>query len=177
MDGGSLSLHVLWLRKKSVHVLSVQSKQRLVNVWLVLLLSRVSGASVAAMLDSFGIELGVLMPGGKILCVSQLSAQKPVVVEKDSGDEKRYYLIQQQTRRPAQNQDEAEAADREILKAAGIDATGRVILKLLPPELEAELWHLEAGLAQGHNKSVQASFFRVVAEDSKYRFEIYHQVF
>ncbi len=123
----------------------------------------------AAMLDSFGIELGVLKPGGKIDCVSRLSAPKPRVRELNSGEEKRYYLTQ--------IKGETEAADREILDVAGVDHTGRLILKLLPPELEAELQRLEAAFAKGRDRPVKASFFRVIQEGQKYRFEIYNQVF
>lgn len=123
----------------------------------------------AAMLDSFGIELGVLVPGGKVLCVSNLAAAKPTVRELDSGNEKRYYLTQLKG--------DTDAADREILEAAGVEHRGRLVLKFLPAALEAELKRLETDFAKGREKQVKGSFFRVVPDDKKYRFEIYNQVF
>lgn len=121
----------------------------------------------AAMLDFFGIELGVLMPGGKVRCVSRLSSDRPVVREIDSSDEKRYYLTRLKG--------DTENADRELLAKANVPSEGRLILKLLPPELERELAEMERRRAG--DRVVKGSFYRVVPDGTKYRFDLYYQVY
>jgi len=89
----------------------------------------------AKQLDSFGIELGVLMPGNEVRYASNLSKSKPDTRTGPADEEKRYYL----TWRGG----ELQQADRELLSRAAIDSSGRIILKFLPPAVEATLQALE----------------------------------
>ena len=123
----------------------------------------------AAMLDSFGIELGVLRPGGRVIYISQLAADKPRVREGASSEEKRYYMTWLKGDR--------ENADRELLDKAGVDHQGRFILKFLPIPLEEELYAMEKDRAKEREPEIKSSFFRVIQEGGKYKFYLYRQVF
>ena len=123
----------------------------------------------ATMLDSFGIELGVLRPGGKVVYVSRLSEETPLVREGVSAEENRYYTTWIDGDR--------ENADRELLDKAGVDHRGRIILKFLPPQLEAELAAMEKAKAGDREPNIKGSYFRVVREDGKYKFFLYNMVF
>lgn len=123
----------------------------------------------AQMLDYFKIELGVLKPGGKIVYVSRLSQPKPAVREGDSVTEKRYYL----TWLKAGTDD----SDGMLLDKAGVARQGRLIIKFLPPDLEAQLEGMEADYAKNRLPEVKASFFRVLPDGGGYRFNLYYQVY
>jgi hypothetical protein len=122
----------------------------------------------AAMLDFFQIELGVLLPTGKVVYASKLSETKPVVREGDSTDEKRYYLTWLKG--------STEGADRELLAKAGVTDSSRLVIKFIPPELEYELKKQEEEYAGAKLPFVKQSFFRVQKErNSTYRFVLYYQ--
>ncbi|MCL2742646.1 MAG: hypothetical protein FWE67_02225 [Planctomycetaceae bacterium] len=122
----------------------------------------------AAMLDFFRVELGVLLPTGKVIYVSKLSEAKPVVREGESADETRYYLTWLKGG--------TEDADRELLTKAGVSEPSRLIIKFIPPELENMLKRIEEEYAGAKLPSVRQSFFRVHKErDGTYRFALYHQ--
>jgi len=92
-------------------------------------------AVYAKQLDSFGIELGVLMPDNQVAYARNLSKLKPDARTGPADEENRYYL----TWRGG----ELQQADRELLRRAGIDSSGRILLKFLPPAVEATLQNLE----------------------------------
>lgn len=125
----------------------------------------------AAVLDYFGIELAVLRPGGKVVYVSQLATPTPSIREGGSKEEKRYYLTWLKGN--------TESADRELLVRAGVPSDDRLILKFLPPPLEAELQQQEFEYAKRHHHSapVKGSFFRVLRDGDAYRFHLYYQLY
>lgn len=121
----------------------------------------------AEMLDSFGIELGVLRPGGKVVYLSKLSSPIPTVREGNSGNEKRYYLTQVKG--------DTDAADRELFAKANVPVGNGLILKFLPPALEAELLSQEK--LRAGNRTSRGSFFRARQDGRSYRFELYNQIY
>lgn len=123
----------------------------------------------AKMLDYFKIELGVLKPGGKVVYVSRLSDAKPTVREGDSIAEQRYYLTWLKSG--------TDDADGMLLDKAGVARQGRLIIKFLPPDLEARLEKMEADYAKNRLSNVKASFFRVQPNGNDYRFNLYYQVY
>jgi hypothetical protein len=114
--------------------------------------------SYARQLDFFGIELGVLMPNNQLTCVSALSRPKPTVRTVAADAEKRYYL----TWRTG----ELQQADHELLARAGVQSQGRIILKLLPPAVEAKLWALEKANAGRNAALVRKTRFGVQPDGS-----------
>ncbi len=135
--------------------------------WEIRLLEGHTLETYARQLDFFGIELGVLLPEGKLLYLFNLSQAKPETRLGDVRDEKRCYLVWQEGR--------LAEADEELLARAGIDPAGRVVLKFLPPAVErklAELERAEAGLAADR---VVKTCFGVRATESGYEFFVYEQ--
>lgn len=108
----------------------------------------------AAQLDAFNIELGAV--GGNVPqvdYVSKLSSSNPVRRRGNGDEEKRLYFYYRQNG-PLQQY------DAQLLRAAGVDTSGRQILKFLTPELEDQLARLELQYAfQEHNRKVAAKEF------------------
>lgn len=140
-----------------------------VRRWEVNLRQDASVDEYAKMLDFFGIELGILKPGGKVVYVAQLSAAKPAVREGDSVDENRYYLTWLKG--------DSENADRELLDKAGVEHSGKLIIKFLPEPLEKELAAQEQAFAKERLNDVSGSFFRVDRVGEEYRFVLYNQLY
>ena len=95
----------------------------------------------ARQLDHFNIELGVLLPGGRLAYAAGFSQPKPQSRNGPADAERRHYLTWRES--------ESQQADRELLARAGVTSEGLVILKFLPPELEAQLADLEKQHAAG----------------------------
>ncbi len=123
----------------------------------------------AKQLDFFGIELAVVLPEGMLLYVSRLSADKPTTRTGKAAEEKRFYL----TWRGG----ELSLADLELLHRAGVEARNRVLLKLLPPELEKKLTELERQAAGPRAERVRKTRFDIRASDDGYEFVVVEQWF
>jgi len=124
--------------------------------------------SYARQLDFFGIELGVLMPGNKVVYAFNLAKRKPDTRTAAADQEKRYYL----TWRSGGLQE----ADRELLTRAGISSTGRIILKFLPRKLEIHLAGMEKAHAGRHAENVRKTRFEVRSDGAgRYLFSIVDQ--
>ena len=123
----------------------------------------------AQQLDFFGIELGVLLPGGKVAYAFNLAKAKPDtridVVEK----EKRYYFTWRSG--------DLQQADRELLARAGIEAGNPIILKFLPPAVEAQLVALEKALAGTRAKDVRKTRFGIRSAGNGYTFYVLEQTY
>jgi hypothetical protein len=112
--------------------------------------------SYARQLDFFKIELGVLMPGNKVAYAFNLAKRRPDTRSAAADQEKRYYLTWRSG--------ELQEADRELLTRAGISSTGRIILKFLPPKLEAQLAGMEKVRAGRLADRVRRTRFEVRAD-------------
>ena len=123
--------------------------------------------SYAKQLDYFGIELGVLMPGNKVIYAYHLSRARPETRTGPADAEKRYYL----TWRGG----DLQQADRDLLGRTGTPTKGRLILKFLPPEVEARLLALERTRAGIDADNVRKTVFGVRAEGSGYIFRVLQQ--
>ncbi len=123
----------------------------------------------ARQLDFFKIELGVLEPGNRVAYAYNLAKAKPDTRIGPADAEKRYYL----TWRGG----ELVEADRQLLARAGIESQGRVILKFLPPEVEAQLAQLEKVHAGGEVDRLRRTRFGIGPHGSGYRFRVIDQAF
>lgn len=121
----------------------------------------------ARQLDYFGIELGVLLPGNKVQYVSGFSQPQPRVRIGPADAEKRFYLTWQRG--------DLQEADRELLARAGVDPGNRIILKFLPPEVEAKLAALERAYAAGRADRVSSTRFGIRSERGGYSFYVISQ--
>lgn len=123
----------------------------------------------ARQLDFFRIELGVILPDGRVAYAYNLSKRKPDVRYGGAEKENRYYL----TWRSGNLQE----ADRELLARAGLNANERIILKFLPPEVEAQLAALEKAHAGGNAKSVRKTRFGIQPSGNGYAFFVMEQTY
>ncbi len=121
----------------------------------------------AKQLDFFGIELGVLEPGNKVVYAHNLSQSKPSQRTGVADEEQRYYLTWQKG--------ELQQADRELLQRAGIEVGNRLILKFVPPEWEAALVELEKGKAGPEYDNVRWTRFGVQPVAEGFEFYVIDQ--
>lgn len=136
--------------------------------WEIRLLEGHTLETYSRQLDFFAIELGVLLPEGKVLYVFNLSQAKPDTRLGDVRDETRCYLTWQSGR--------LGEADEELLTRAGVDGAGRVVLKFLPPAVERKLAELERAEAGSALDRVEKTCFGVRAAEGGYEFFVYEQL-
>ena len=121
----------------------------------------------ARQLDHFKIELGVLMPNNRVIYVSRLSGTAPQTREGPADQEKRYYLTWRSG--------ELMAADRELLDRAGVDSQDKIIMKFVPPQLEAQLQQMERTRAGADANRIRRTRFRILPEGAGFKFDILDQ--
>lgn len=107
----------------------------------------------AAQLDHFGIELGVLLSGGRIQYATQLSAQTPAIRDGKTTDEHRYYMTW--------IQGGLQEADRALLDKASIENKDKIVLKFIPAQLEQKLVQLETERAGDRKDQVRGTVFGI----------------
>ncbi len=125
----------------------------------------------ARQLDFFKIELGVVIPGGKVQYAFNVSKARPDSRIGPSGAEKRYYMSWD-------GDSELKEADTELLRRAGIESQGRLQVKFIPPELESDLYGKEKAYAGDRSEApenVRTTWFRVVEQGNGYSFVVADQ--
>ena len=123
----------------------------------------------AQQLDFFGIELGVLFPGGKVAYAFNLAKAKPDTRVDTVEKEKRYYLTWRSG--------DLQQADRELLARAGIEADNQIILKFLPPAVESQLVALEKARAGTRVKDIRKTRFGIRSAGNGYTFYVSDQTY
>lgn len=123
----------------------------------------------ARQLDFFKIELGVLMTDGKVIYAYNLSKPKPDSRTGPASTEGRYYLTWRRG--------ELEKADCDLLTRAGIEHQGRIILKFITPELEAELVRLEKQKAGDKADRVRTTRFGILPDGNGFKFHVKKQTY
>ena len=123
----------------------------------------------AKQLDFFGIELAVLRPDGKVVYISNLAKRKPDVRVASAEGEKRYYLTWRSG--------DLQQADRELLARAGVDAGNGIILKFLPPAVEAQLAALEKAYAGSKAAKLRKTRFGIQSAGQGYSFFVLEQTY
>jgi len=121
-------------------------------------------------LDSFKIELGALLPGGKLAYVSQLAADQPMVRYADSGkgEARLYFTWQGGGRR---------TADIELFRKAGIDVGTAPVFHFYPKATEDQLASLEADYAHRQTRDIRRTYFAVEPRGAKYQFVVTRQAY
>jgi len=137
--------------------------------WEVQFLKGNTVETYARQLDFFGIELGVLLPNNQVAYAYNLSKSKPDARTGQADQEKRCYLTWRKG--------ELQAADMQLLGLAGISAQGRIILKFLPPPVEAQLAELEKGRAAGQKKKADRTLFGIMPQGKGFAFYVIDQTY
>ena len=125
----------------------------------------------ARQLDFFGIELAALLPDGKVAYAFNLTKSKPDsrFADNPHETEKRYYLTWRKGN--------LRKADRELLSRAGIDAGDGIIIKFLPPEVEAQLVALAKSRAGSKAENVERTRFGVRPAENGFAFYVLEQTY
>jgi hypothetical protein len=123
----------------------------------------------AAQLDFFGIELGAIGGGKKVVdYASKLSQPVPVVRAAPGDAEKRRYLVWRKG--------PLAAADKNLLAKAKIDTNGRIVLQFLPEPAEQQMALLEAQHAKGKPlNEIKRTVFGVKGNAGAYQFYVVEQ--
>jgi hypothetical protein len=121
----------------------------------------------ARQLDYFGIELAVVMPDNKLVYVRDFSKAKPQTRSGPADAEKRWYLTWREG--------DLSRADAELLAAAGVSTSERIVLKVLPPEVEAKLAELEKASAGDEMGEVAKTRFGIREAADGYEFYVIEQ--
>ncbi len=138
--------------------------------WFVRFSDRGTLEEYARQLDFFGIELGALMPGGKLILLSNLTAEKPTsrTVTSGAGENRLYMTWQGGERRKA---------DFDLFRKAGIDASRAIILHFYPPRTERLLATLERTYRNQPVERIRRTYFVVRREGRGYRFAVTRQIY
>jgi hypothetical protein len=138
--------------------------------WFIKFAAEASLDEYARQLDYFQVELGVLYPDGRLVCVSQLSKPSPSKREIPSAkDEQRLYFTWQ----GGERQD----ADIKLLTKAGVQVGQGRILHFYIPETENRLAVVERNFANRKAKEIRRTYFSVVKQGQGYTFEVTRQTY
>ena len=136
--------------------------------WFVKFVERGTLDEYAQQLEFFGIELGALMPDGKLILVNKLTAGKPTSRTVNNGqNEKRLYFTWKGGTR--------KTLDLQLFQKAGVDASNALIMHFYPAETENQLAVLELQFKNRKAADIKKTFFSVRAAKQGYEFTITSQ--
>lgn len=122
----------------------------------------------AKQLDYFGIELGVLLPEGRLIYVSNLSGTPKTRTVQSGKDEQRLYMTWQNGER--------READLKLLARAGVSADRRsMIFHFYPPKTEQLLATLEFNYQKKPAHEIRRTYFLARKQGAGYAFEVTRQ--
>ena len=141
--------------------------------WFVRFADRGTLRTYAEQLEQFGIQLGALIDGKKIVYLSNLTAERPKTrtVTSGAGENRLYMTWQGGSRRQA---------DLEFFKRAGVDVGNGTIMHFYPPETEAMLARLERSYRNRAPDEIRRTYFlvqRSKRDRRRHEFIVTHQVY
>lgn len=125
--------------------------------------------SYARQLDQFGIQLGVMLPGGEIVICTNLATAKPTVNRHKGKNPRKgwmYFTWAGGGRK---------VSDQKLLKKAGVDVGQGVILHFYPKQTEIKLLTLEKQYQNRDVKDIRRTYFVVRRAGSQYEFIVARQ--
>lgn len=138
--------------------------------WFVRFSDRGTLRDYAQQLDFFGIELGALVDGNRIVYLSRLSAEQPGkrIESSGSGENRLYMTWQGGTRRKA---------DLELFRKAGVDIGAGTIFHFYPAKTEAMLARLEREFKNRNVDEIRRTYFLTRRADEGYEFVVSRQTY
>jgi hypothetical protein len=118
-------------------------------------------------LDYFGIELAVVLPDNKLICVSKFSKPKPEIRDAAADAERRCYLTWREG--------DLSRADNELLARAEVSTSERIVLKIIPLAVAAKLAELEKASAGDQLDDVRKTQFGIRDAGDGYEFYVIDQ--
>lgn len=139
--------------------------------WFVRFGDRAGVDEYAKQLQFFGIELGALLPDGRLAYASNLTDPAPSVRYAASGaGEQRLYMTWQGGDR--------RGADVELFKRAGVAVQAdTVIFHFYPKETESQLVRLEVDYRGRPVKQIRRTYFAVEPSGQGYQFSVVRQIY
>lgn len=129
--------------------------------WFVKFVERGTLDEYAQQLEFFGVELGALMPDGKLVLVSKLTAGKPTAHRDQRTGRKAAVLhLEGGTRK---------GLDLQLFQKAGVDASNALIMHFYPPETENQLAVLELEYKKKKANEIKKTYFAVRARQARLR--------
>jgi len=138
--------------------------------WFVKFGERASLDEYAKQLDFFGIELGALLPDGRLAYMKNMLNPVPEVRYINSGsDEARLYMTWQGGER--------RAADTQLFAKANVNVRGdTLIFHFYPKETENTLARLELEFRNRTVRQIRRTYYIVVPDGPGYKFEVFRQI-
>jgi hypothetical protein len=139
--------------------------------WFVRFGDRAGLDEYAKQLQFFGIELGALLPDGRLAYLSKLTQPAPAVrYATGGGGEQRLYMTWQGGDR--------RGADVELFKRAGVEVRAdTVIFHFYPKQAESQLARLELDYRGRPLAQIRRTYFAVEAAKTGYQFTVVRQVY
>ncbi|QDT37769.1 hypothetical protein Pan189_21510 [Stratiformator vulcanicus] len=138
--------------------------------WFIRFADGATSEEYARQLDFFGIEIGALVPGGRLAYLSSLTSPSPTVRMVNSGaGENRLYMTWQGGGR--------KSADLKLLRKANVDVGSGTIFHFYPPRTEALLAQLEKSYRGASPKDVRRTYFVVQRKGSDFEFAVTRQTY
>ncbi len=121
----------------------------------------------ARQLDFFKIELAAVGQG-RVEYASGFSQPQPRRRTADrNAQEDRLYM--------SWTEGSLKKFDLQLLRKAGIDPSGKLVLQFYPPDVEAQLAQLEVAYRGHQPKQIRRTYFKVQRDGSGYRFVVVDQ--
>lgn len=138
--------------------------------WMVRWADDSSPDMYAAQLEYFGIELGALTRDGKLIYLSNLTAERPTARTVTSGaDEKRLYMTWQAGER--------QKADLALFEKAGIKLDKVTLFHFYPAQTEQQLAQLEVSYANKQPQYIRKTYYVVQRERNGYKLVVTRQLY
>ena len=137
--------------------------------WFIRFADGSSLTEYAKQLDFFGIELGAIMPDGRLAYISGLAGTPKVRYGTSGKDEKRLYMKWEGGDR--------RKADEKLFQKAGITVGKNVIFHFYPQQTEQLLVTLETGFAKRNLKEIRRTYFVVNTKGTGYEFQVTRQMY
>ncbi|MBS0201622.1 MAG: hypothetical protein JSS49_01895 [Planctomycetes bacterium] len=139
--------------------------------WFVRYGERAGVDEYARQLEFFGIELGALLPAGKLAYLSSLTADRPAVRYADGGQgEQRMYMTWQGGDR--------RGADVELFKRANVEVhADTAIFHFYPKATESQLARLELDYRKRPLSQIRRTYFSVEPAGKGYQFSVVRQIY
>ena len=137
--------------------------------WLIRFADGSSLTEYAKQLDFFGIELGAIMPDGRLAYLSGMAGTPKVRYGTSGKDEKRLYMKWEGGER--------RKADEKLFQKAGITVGKNVIFHFYPQKTEQLLVTMEANFAKRNLREIRRTYFVVNTKGAGYEFQVTRQMY
>lgn len=138
--------------------------------WEILFADGITQQEYARQLDYFGIEIAAVSKSGRVEYITRLMEQRPEHRTGQRGDDPRLRI--------GWKSGVLVAADRRLLRKAGIASADKELTHYFPPDLQEQLQQLEIEYAGRASRDIERTRFQIqpVDDGNGYEFVVIDQV-